>query len=287
MKRLLLILAGMMLLSSPVMAENNIFMVPMGGPDWSAFSSDIIPAVDNTYNLGSATKEWKGLHVDGTTNLDDVNIDGTLSVTGADPAFTLIPNTAVDTRFWFGNISDNDGVDDDKYQIGTGTTPGTNPKLTMDKDGNVGINTSTPVDGKLVVKSTTNDGSTYPLVIEDSDASNIFEVNSDGDIISTVGFRHASVTAGITAVNPGAQGDGALTSEMNEVSTVGAIDDAVTLPSAAAGRIVRIANNGANQLEIWPASGDNAGGGVDTAVTLAAGSNVTYVTYDATNWEQF
>jgi hypothetical protein len=93
------------------------------------------------------------------------------------------------------------------------------------------------------------------------------------------------VTSGITATNPGVQGDSPLTTALNEVSTVANANDAVTLPSAVAGLEITIINNGANQLEIWPASGDNAGGGVDTAVTLAAGSNVTYVAYDATNWE--
>lgn len=33
------------------------------------------------------------------------------------------------------------------------------------------------------------------------------------------------------------------------------------------------------------ASGDNAGAGVDTAVTLATATNRTYVAIDATNWE--
>jgi len=105
--------------------------------------------------------------------------------------------------------------------------------------------------------------------------------------IDSMGILRQSVTAGIAAVNPGGQGDGALTSNINEIATVGTADDAVTLPSAAAGMIIRIINNGANQLEIWPASGDNTGAGVNTAVTLAAGSNVTYIAYDATNWEQF
>lgn len=99
------------------------------------------------------------------------------------------------------------------------------------------------------------------------------------------GFVNGSTTSGITAVNPGGQGDGALTTEINEVSTVGAGDDAVTLPTAAIGRKVMIINNGANQLEIWPASGDDAGGGANTAITLAAGSNLHLVAYNVTNWE--
>ena len=38
-------------------------------------------------------------------------------------------------------------------------------------------------------------------------------------------------------------------------------------------------------MKIFPASGDDISGtGVDTAVTLAAGSTASYEAYDATNW---
>jgi hypothetical protein len=95
--------------------------------------------------------------------------------------------------------------------------------------------------------------------------------------------RH--VHAGLTAANPGNQGDAALTTDINEVSTVSVANNGVTLPSAVAGIEIFIINNGANTLEIWPASGDNLGAGLNTATTLASGSNVTFVAYDATNWE--
>lgn len=99
------------------------------------------------------------------------------------------------------------------------------------------------------------------------------------------GILYHGTTAGITASTTQTQGNGALTSSVNEVSTVANANDTVTLPTAAAGAIVRIFNNGANTLKIFPASGDNLGAGVDTSTTLAAGSNVSYVAYDATNWE--
>ncbi len=94
-----------------------------------------------------------------------------------------------------------------------------------------------------------------------------------------------SVTTGIVAVNPGVQGDGLLTSAVNVVATVANANDAVTAPAAAAGREITIINNGANTLEIWPTLTDDLGAGINTAVTLAAGSNVTYVAYDTVNWE--
>jgi len=94
-----------------------------------------------------------------------------------------------------------------------------------------------------------------------------------------------TVTAGITASTTQTQGQQPLTSRINEVSTVATTNDTVTLPSAVAGLFAIVINNGANTMKIFPASGDNLGAGVDTATTLAAGSNVHYVAYDATNWE--
>jgi len=93
------------------------------------------------------------------------------------------------------------------------------------------------------------------------------------------------VNAGLTASTTQTQGQGPLTAEINEVATVANTNDTVTMPAAVAGLKIVIINNGANTLKIFPASGDNLGAGADTAVTLAAATNVTYAAYNATNWE--
>lgn len=94
-----------------------------------------------------------------------------------------------------------------------------------------------------------------------------------------------TLTAGITADTGSSQGDGPLTSQYNEISVCVNAGDAVTLPSAVAKLKVTIMNNGAQSCDVFPASGDDCGGGADTAVALAAGSNITYFAYDSTNWE--
>ena len=94
-----------------------------------------------------------------------------------------------------------------------------------------------------------------------------------------------SVNAGITADTGSAQGGSPLGADINEISTCANAGDSVTLPSAVAGMEIFIVNNGANSCDVFPASGDNLGAGVDTASALANGSNVTYVSYDSTNWE--
>ena len=95
-----------------------------------------------------------------------------------------------------------------------------------------------------------------------------------------------SVESGITATTTGEQGDKRLTAQINEVSIVANTNDAVTLPPASIGRTVNIFNNGSNSLEIWPAEGDDAGAGPDTALVLASGNNLQITAYDSTNWEK-
>lgn len=108
---------------------------------------------------------------------------------------------------------------------------------------------------------------------------------SIGASFTSTAFFQRSVTASITASTTQTQGQGALTTEVNNVATCANANDTVTLPAAVAGRNCVIFNNGAQTLQIFPASGDDLGAGVNTATTLAAGSNRRYVAYDATNWE--
>jgi hypothetical protein len=97
-----------------------------------------------------------------------------------------------------------------------------------------------------------------------------------------------STTAGITAFATGGQGSATqLTTDMNEISTCATGGDSVKLMTAQAGLKIFIANNGAAACDVFPSSGDNLGAGLDTAVSLPAGNNITYIAYDATNWESF
>lgn len=106
--------------------------------------------------------------------------------------------------------------------------------------------------------------------------------------VKLTGNLERSVTAAVTASTTHTQGGAtALTADINNVSVCANVDDAVKLPSAVAGMTVVVINNGAQQLRIWPASGDNLGTGVDTVrAALAAGSNARFTSYDATNWEE-
>ena len=101
-------------------------------------------------------------------------------------------------------------------------------------------------------------------------------------------FVDVDVNAGLTASTTQTQAGGlALTAQINEVSVVANDNDTVVLPTAVAGRSCTIINNDAAQdIRIFPASGDNLGAGVDTqrTATLLFGEMTTYIAYDATNW---
>lgn len=59
-------------------------------------NSSIIPNVDNAYDLGSATQEWRNLYIDGTANIDALVSTDISTVTASATTFTgnLIGNTA-------------------------------------------------------------------------------------------------------------------------------------------------------------------------------------------------
>jgi len=93
-----------------------------------------------------------------------------------------------------------------------------------------------------------------------------------------------SITAGSTQTQAGAT---ALTSELNRLTTVGTTGDGVKLPTAEAGLVCVIRNDGANAAQIWPNTSDSIDGGSANAVdsnSLASGSVREYFAVDATNW---
>lgn len=93
-----------------------------------------------------------------------------------------------------------------------------------------------------------------------------------------------TTTSGITASTSQSQGNGVLSSQLNQIATVGNADDVVTLPVAFAGLICIIDNDGANVLQIFPASGDNLGAGVNLSVQLEPNEAVEFTAFDSTNW---
>ena len=103
-------------------------------------------------------------------------------------------------------------------------------------------------------------------------------LTSDGNpqIIVDGGVVEANV--GLTADANSSQGDGVITAFYNVYSTVATTGDAATLQSTfASGTVVYVKNDGANSMDVFPASGDDAGAGDNNAIALAAGESITFI----------
>ena len=172
-------------------------------------------------------------------------------------------------------------VADNAIEAVTGTTSNTSGQfngLALQPTYNQTSGTASNTD-LLINRTETAVGSGAQLLAD-------FQVGGTSKLaVDNTGMVLNTLTAGITADTGSSQGDGPLTSMYNEISVCANAGDAVTLPSAVAGYKVTIINNGAQACDVFPASSDNAGAGADTAVSLAAGANITYFAFDVTNWE--
>lgn len=99
-------------------------------------------------------------------------------------------------------------------------------------------------------------------------------------------FFNIHTLSGITAFAGGGQVSATLVNaRINEVSTVASPGDSVKLPSASPDIEIKIINDGANSLDIFPNIGNDLGAGINVAISLESGSNIIYVSYDSTNWK--
>lgn len=163
-------------------------------------------------------------------------------------------------------------------------------------DSNLDAGGSTTAESRLAFR---NQGTTkWIMGLEGSGAGSKFVMSVTGlntgqiyniDTMYTMNHITAmtrSVNAGVTASTTRTQGQGAQTLDIIQVSVCANANDTITLPTASAGRHATVINSGAQILQIFPASGDDLGAGVNTATTLAAAGKALFVAYDATNWKQ-
>ena len=110
-------------------------------------------------------------------------------------------------------------------------------------------------------------------------------IDKDGQTPITGILKH-SVTVGQTANTGSAQGGNVIATEFYEIAVCANPGDAVTLPTAVAGQLVIVVNNGAQSADVFPASGDKVdGGSVNAAFALASGANALFICQDGTDWD--
>lgn len=96
-----------------------------------------------------------------------------------------------------------------------------------------------------------------------------------------------STETGITAFAGGGQTNATqLTATYNEVTVVASAGDSVKLLPAEEGLKQIVKNDSANNLAVFPATGDTIDdGAVNASITLAPGATVTFEAVSSTNWE--
>lgn len=96
---------------------------------------------------------------------------------------------------------------------------------------------------------------------------------------ATVGVA-ATVTAGTNAQN-----QGALTSDINVVTTNASNPGGVTLPAGTTGRWVSVINKSANAINVYPATGASIDGlAANASVNLPVGAKLEFLAYATTTW---
>lgn len=92
---------------------------------------------------------------------------------------------------------------------------------------------------------------------------------------------------GLTAFAGGGQGSATqLSYGYNEVTVVATAGDSVKLQAAQAGAITTVLNDGANAMDVFPATGDTINdGAANVAISVAPGVQITFTGINSTNWE--
>lgn len=109
---------------------------------------------------------------------------------------------------------------------------------------------------------------------------------ASADVIIS-GFLKRSNTATITAFAGGGQASAtALSTDYNRVTTVASAADSVKLPTGVAGQKIVVVNDGANDCDVFPFSGEAIDAlGTDAAYSLTAGTNITFICIATGVWK--
>ena len=238
--------------------------------DDSTFAGKLEPLVDNGFDLGSSTKEWKNLYLDGIAYIDELRAD-TLGA-ALDCNNQALTNVDVDSGAIDGTTIGANSVAAGSFAALVGTTATFSSTLTANGDtvlgnaagdtigftGSVGSNFIPDVDSAHDLGSSAKRWSTiYVDSIVGADVAFDVETRAAGQTISA-GTDFALITSG----------DGGT----------------VTMPAASAGKAVRVKLSASvGDLILAAASGDTIENAANVRLE-STGSAVTLVAVDAQGW---
>lgn len=150
------------------------------------------------------------------------------------------------------------------------------------------------INANLII-SVITDGATGSYVMynnPEAATQEIYEASESPSAIRTavaaiVSSGGGSVTTGLTAFAGGGQASATqLSFGYNEVTTVATAGDSVKLQPAQAGAMITVLNDGANAMDVFPATGDTINdGAANTAISVAPGVTLSFTAINSTNWE--
>ena len=136
------------------------------------FDSDLVPSSDDARDLGSSTLQWKDLHLDGTANIDVLDVDN-----GANIAGGLVANTVAATNLNAGRVT---------YAAGSGQLADS-ANLTFNGTTltahTLSVSNNATITGNLTVLGTQSILNTETLKVEDS-LIEVGLVNSGGSLVA-------------------------------------------------------------------------------------------------------
>lgn len=197
-----------------------------------------------------------------------------------------------------------------------GETPaGPSATITTDSNGSViltlPVEPNNQVNGRKIYRTTAN-GSTYYLLdaIHDNYTTDYIDIKSDDQLVVeppninsansiqifdgwcmfTKPITHSiekNITAGVGGTSAAAY---QLNADYNWISTVASANDSVKMPGLLplfVGVRIKIRNNGANVLRVYPFDGQSINGlSADTPITLSVGASTELVSDGSTDWSQ-
>ena len=168
------------------LGDSNTDTITVGGE----FGSSLIPTDDDTFNLGSSSKQWKDLYLNGTADIDALNVSGvstfanSVVVGGASTALLVTGNTRIVGILTVGTASVTfSGVNNRIAGVTTFTDPAIF-ESSIDVDGHTelddvnisgivtagtgNISGNLTVGGNLFVNGSTTQVNTQSLTVEDA-----------------------------------------------------------------------------------------------------------------------
>ena len=148
------------------------------------FDSDLVPSTDGARDLGASGLEWKDLFIDGTANIDVLDVDNGANIAGGLVADTAKISDLTDNRVVIAGTSGE--LEDSANLTFDGSTLAVTGALT--------VSTNATVTGNLTVLGTQSILNTETLKVEDS-LIEVGLVNSGGSLVAPT--SDANIDVGI------------------------------------------------------------------------------------------